>query len=448
MMAGLFAFTPYSVLGYSNSLEMSYPKRDHDPNQLPAAPTPTAELHSVPSQNGVEIQPQIYFALTIKNCVPWMLCSQVPQIYFVANEEIDTLKVTQVNLRIGNIEKSYQGIDALLTLPETGEQGTWIEYWADSDDQKVKSDRKMIKYRYIKSDPEGAQYQFDLIGPEWSDQIPSGSMVWGVFPPLTEPLPKALEQPFSANYLFTTNRYIFLAGNLIRTGQSRANHCPNNGVEMNGSANPCGEKASADQVLEWQNKFDTKIYTAAHKYNIPARILKGILAQESQFWPVKENPYELGLGQFTANGADLVLMWNTPYYLQVCIPLYGENRCASGFSNFEPEEKMYLRNSVIQKIDTDEELDLLAATILASAHQVGQMVRNTSGNEPANLTNYEVMWKMTTGNYHSGSGCLGSALQRINDASLQLTWEQVISQMDGECKISSEYVEKVFGATE
>jgi hypothetical protein len=239
-----------------------------------------------------------------------------------------------------------------------------------------------------------------------------------------------------------------LAGNLIKSGISQAKSCPNNGLDANGSATTCGEKASSAQVLEWQNKYDKQIFLSSEKYHIPARVLKGIIAQESQFWPISDDPYELGLGHFTANGADLVLMWNNNYYLSACIPIYGETSCSSGYSNLSADRKVMLRGWIMKQINTETEIDLLAATLLASANQINQMVKNTTGNEPANLTSYEVMWKMTTGNYYSGSGCIGPALQKINDDALQLTWEQLNAQMDGVCKTSNSYVDKVFGATE
>jgi hypothetical protein len=107
-----------------------------------------------------------------------------------------------------------------------------------------------------------------------------------------------------------------------------------------------------------------------------------------------------------------------------------------------------MRRSLMDKIGTDAEIDLLAATLFASAEQINQMVINTSGKEPAELTNYEVMWKITTGNYYAGSGCIGSGLQKINDGDLKLTWEQVVVQMDGDCKIATSYVQNVFGSSE
>lgn len=391
---------------------------------------------------------KIVFQIDVINCKPWDWCTAKPQLHFMAQEYMSGSHVIQVFLRIGDREKLYNGSDALLTLPETGEQGAWIYYWAISSHDNDQSQTFRLKYRYVHSATEAGLFRFDLLESNWADQAPSGSLVWGLFPPLNQSMSKALDQPLSAKYLYTTNRYIYLAGHLIQSGLVNATACPNNGLYANGSATECGEKAGADQVLAWQNKYDEQIYAAALKYNIPARILKGILAQETQFWPSSDNPYELGLGKFTENGADLLLMWNVNYFLSVCIPVYGSDTCSAGYSTLEPTARLMLRRALLDKIGTASEIDLLAATLYASAAQINQMVINTSGKEPAELTTYEIMWKISTGNYYAGSGCIGGALQKINDGALQLTWEEVGAQMSGDCKIATDYVRNVFGASE
>ena len=103
-----------------------------------------------------------------------------------------------------------------------------------------------------------------------------------------------------------------------------------------------------------------------------------------------------------------------------------------------------LRRGLMDKVGTQSEIDMLAATLYASAAQVNQMVVNTSSQEPAAVTNYESMWMISTANYYAGSGCIGTALQAIHDDALQLTWEQIIAHMDGDCEVSARYVQKIF----
>jgi hypothetical protein len=429
--------------------------------QPSATPTPAASPSTSPTSANLVAPPtptpftpvnlkdsQIRFEVQVLNCVPWDWCQAKAQLHFKSKEYLPGYQVSQVYLRIGDRERRYDGEDALLSLPATNEDGAWIEYWAVSNHQNDLSPIFKLKYRYVASATDPTLFRFDLLGEDWAEQAPSGSLLWGLFPPVDGSIPKALDQPLSAKYLYSTNRYIFLAGNLIQAGLVKAGGCPNNGLSANGSATVCGEKAGAEQVLAWQNKYDEQIYAAALKYNIPARVLKGILAQESQFWPTSSSPYELGLGKFTENGADMLLMWNVDYFLQTCLPVYGSVSCSAGYASLNPPARMILRRALIDKVGSQDEIDLLAATLYASAAQTGQMVQNTSGQEPAVLTNYEHMWMITIGNYYAGSGCTGQALQALNDAGKPFTWEGLIAQMQGDCKNATIYVQKVFGASQ
>jgi hypothetical protein len=397
-----------------------------------AAPTPPAE------------QPKtslITFKVKALNCLPWSWCRAAPWLHFVATENMKGYHVTYVTLSIADHQKRYDGGDVILPLPLTTGKGAWIQYWAVSDHKEGQSPIFRLKYRYVKS---GGRYRFELLGVQWAHKSPSGSLTWGLFPPLEKPLPEVLMQPRSAAELRTTNRYVYLAGSLLRGGVVYASNCPDGGLYPSGTATPCGEEATAEKVLEWQNKYNQKIFAAAVKYNVPARVLKGILAQESQFWPHSNDPYERGLGMFTEDGADMALMWNTDFFLENCIPMYGEDTCASGYSLLHPVARQTMRKSLIDKIGTSAEINLLAATLYASAAQVNQMTFNTSYKEPSDLTDYETMWKISTGNYYAGSGCIGMALDRISAFNLNLTWEQVIGEMDPSCQLASRYVDRIF----
>lgn len=430
------------------------PRVEIRPGQGFSAPEPAETLavpvQAVPRPQILQTgnpQSQISFQVEVQNCVPWEVCTATPQLHFVAQEP-GGFQILQVYIRIGDRERMYTGADALLSLPQTDERGLWIDYWAVSDHAGETSENFRFKYRYLPTAADPASFRFEILGLEWADQAPVGSILWGLFPPADQPLPKALDQPFSVAYLSTTNRYLYLAGHLIQSGVVDAKSCPDGGLLKNGTATQCGEKAGAQQVLDWQNKYDDQIYAAALKYNIPARVLKGILAQETQFWPASTNPYELGLGKMTENGADMLLTWNTNYFLALCLPVYERTACSAGYSGLSPSAQMMLRRAVLDKVGTAEEIDMLAASLLASATQVNRLVINTARKEPAELTTYEAMWKITVGNYYAGSGCTGSSLQKINDGGLRLTWEQVIAQMLGDCKNATVYVERVMGASQ
>jgi hypothetical protein len=82
-------------------------------------------------------------------------------------------------------------------------------------------------------------------------------------------------------------------------------------------------------VVDWQNQWDEAILRAAVKNNIPARALKAIIAQESQFWPHAVGPGdEWGLIQLSEDGADVALHYSPALFARYC-PIAGWGPCLS-----------------------------------------------------------------------------------------------------------------------
>jgi hypothetical protein len=402
------------------------------------------EVHSF---TDIVVLPKMSLQVEPVNCSPGDWCMSEPEVNIIGQEPLEGYKITTVSVRVGDYLQVCQESSCPLKLPVTSEQGYWLEYWANSN-YGDESDHEYIKFRNYKVDPGTNSYRVDIISDEFADQLPSGSLLWNLFPSLEQPLPESLDMPLSAGYLATTNRYLFLAGNLIKGGYVDAKSCPWGGLTETGSANPCGEKAAAEMVLEWQNKYDEPIYTAAQNHNVPARVVKGIIAQESQFWQVSSSPYELGLGKITDNGVDLLLLWDPEYYLSVCTPLYQKDRCSKGYSNLLLDEKTVLRRTLLDKVGTGEEIDLLAAILYASAAQTNQLVVNTTMRSVSEVASYEDMWKITIGNYYSGSGCLATAMKKAAKKNIPekwtISWDEITDQLTGDCLLAKDYVEKVF----
>jgi hypothetical protein len=388
--------------------------------------------------------PKITMRLLVTGgCLPGQWCDSRPGLKLVADEPVEGYEILRVNVRVVNAEKSFMGNSGEIRLPPTDENGEWLEYWAESDfgDQ---SERFQVRYRAYSSVQAGRQlYRFDLLNDEWAATLPAGALLWQMFPPASTDLPKLFEQPLSAGYLATTNRYALLAGQLIRKGLVDATSCSDRGLLTNGAASACGERAAADAVLAWQNRYDSQIYAAGLKYNVPARVLKGVIAQESQFWPDSPDPYERGLGYVTENGVSMLLLWNLDYYAQACLPIYGRAGCAAGYSAMREDRQIILRRAVFDRIGTDAEIDLLAAMLYASASQTGQLVQNVTRADPTDATTYEDMWKMTVANYYAGSGCLGNALRASLSEKYPLKWEMLASHLEGACVIADDYVHRV-----
>ncbi len=77
------------------------------------------------------------------------------------------------------------------------------------------------------------------------------------------------------------------------------------------AADGCGMAAARQTVITWQNQFNDDIYKAAAAYHVPARMIKRIIAVESQYWPVWTNARgETGMLQISRAGADVLLRYD------------------------------------------------------------------------------------------------------------------------------------------
>lgn len=385
--------------------------------------------------------PGIGLEITPLNCTPGEWCEARPLVEVNALEPLDGYQIRNVHVRAGNRMKVYTGDEGRFNLPITDEQGGWLEYWAESSYGDW-SDTVRIKYRVIMNE-DGSAFHFDLLGGEWDKLASSGAALWQLFPPVDGSMPLVLSKPISAGDLFTAEPYVYLGGNLIRSGEVDASGCPDGGLNLNGTASECGKDAGIRQIVNWQNKYDEQIYQSAQTYNVPPRVLKAIIAQESQFWPVSNDPYEIGLGYITSDGADLLLTWDVAYFLDICLPKYGEEVCSSGYGSLSEIHKTMLRRIVLDKIGTAEEIDVLAAVLLASASQAGQMVLNTSRQELVYTTTYVDMWKISVGNYYAGAGCIGAAMEAVVGNEDVITWDSIVEQLAPECTIADDYVHRV-----
>lgn len=388
------------------------------------------------------VLPEIEVTLSAVNCTPGEWCSSRPVVEINAVDLLGGYKVSTVHFRAARRETIYDGDSGRYILPLTSQDGDWLEYWAES----TYGDRSMpvrIKYRSYMA-PDGQSFHFDLLGEEWKEYLPGGSLSWGVFPPVDDTMPLALNQPGSPRELNTSDSYLYLSGYLIQSGKVDASSCSDGGLYIGGSASPCGEEAARQATIDWQNMFDEEIYQAALKYNIPARLLKAVIAQESQFWPDTKKPYEKGLGFITENGVDMLLNWNIPYYLNICLPMYAEGICSYGYSSIREVRQEMLRKTVLDKVGTPEEIDILAAMLLASSDQSGQVVRNMAGQEISYVTGFIDMWKIATGNYYAGAGCMADAIEILLDNEEPVTWDNIAGELSPVCSPAEMYVSKVF----
>jgi hypothetical protein len=179
-----------------------------------------------------------------------------------------------------------------------------------------------------------------------------------------------------------------------------------------------------DLAAAWQNQFDGAIYAAGQLTSVPPRLLKGVLAQESQFWPLWNDPdgAEVGLGQLTDNGADMALRFSRDLYAATC-PIATRN-CEIGY-DVQPSEIKQLMRDILRRslkvYGTPRQAAAAArstvltwARILAAYYCSTADVVRAAGRSPS--------WSYTLAAYHAGTDCVRS----------------------GEvCPLGQEYVEKV-----
>ena len=395
----------------------------------------------------VKVQPPDVFGLVInpEECMPWDYCAKQPTLQIRSIGPTTASKITKIQVQVRELGKVFDADAITIRLPPTSAQGDWLYYWAIAEDG-TRSSTYAIKYLSYRTDAQENAYYFALLGTEWNTVMPSGSLLWQMFPPVGSEFPVVLERPLTSGYLYTTNRYSYLAGRLIFSGKVNAKSCADGGIyATNGYATPCGDQQAAEKVLEWQNRYDQQIFDSSVRNHIPAKILKAMIAQETQFWPESKSPYEIGLGSLTENGVDMLLAWNMEYFLPLCTAAYGNKACLGGYSSLNASQQTMLRQSVWERaLVKTNEMDVLGAVLFASAAQVNQMLNNTMHTTPGEVATYEDMWKITVANYHSGSGCIGTGMNELSSNSETFTWKAVSSHLLGDCNQAITYVENVW----
>ena len=388
---------------------------------------------------------QIRFDVANVNCDPGGLCDQKPEILLIAHGPENDSMIKSVHIRVAAYEAACDGNACQMRLPITDNAGVWFEYWA-MDSAGNQSDHFWLKFRAVPSETNNTLYYYDVIGDAFPEEGAYGSDVWYAFPAAGQTLPPVLEKVYSSDYLVTKHNFQLLSAKLILNGKVDTSSCPNYGLNLDGMPNGCGEQASAKLVFDYQNQYDQQIFNSAKKQKVPPRIVKGLIAQESQFWPISDTPYEYGLGMMTESGADMLLRWNTSYFLNLCMKTYPRNmdKCVGGFSNLTEDDQIVLRGVVISKIGTDEEIEVISAAIRGSVYQVNQIIANASGQPVSSVASYEDLWKFTVANYYSGSGCVYNAINQASSYGLGLTWENVRRFMTGKCELANRYVDRVY----
>ena len=195
---------------------------------------------------------------------------------------------------------------------------------------------------YVTVGHEGPPTSDEIVAACPSDKIKGGyatSLVYtGPATPAATPAPvcsmpdlKPEELPADASALSTSKNYQLLASNLQQ-------YYGNN-----------------FDLTQWQNQFDQDIYQAGASVRVPPRLLKAVIAQESQFWPlwntvIDNKGTEVGLGQVTDDGADLVMQYSPDLFHQFCPQVTTGDWCALGYDLLPALQREMIRNLFRQSL--------------------------------------------------------------------------------------------------
>jgi len=279
------------------------------------------------------------------------------------------------------------------------------------------------------------------------------SQAYGAVP--ADPLPGWMQGNVPVEGLATRNSYELLAGQLLWTGIVDGAQCPSYGLNADGSPNACGLQIANEEVQRWQNRYDPAIASTAAAQNLPAKAIKAVIAVESQFWPAANwDKGEIGLGQMTEPGVDMLLAWRPLFYQSTCKGTLDEQACAKGYTNLDLPSQRMLRGLVLKSMDAtcpnckggvdpekgNQAVTVLSEALTASCQQSNRTFWMATGKRPAALLSYEDFWRLTLANYHIGAGCVYQALRHTGNPN---SWSAIAINFPAGCQSGAEYIRRI-----
>jgi len=166
-------------------------------------------------------------------------------------------------------------------------------------------------------------------------------------------------------------------------------------------------------LVDWQNQFDQDIYQAGTTFHVPPRLLKGVIAQESQFWPlwntvIDDKGSEVGLGQLTDDGADLVMQYSPDLFHQFCQQVTTGDSCALGYDLLPAQQREMVRNLFRQSLilyGTPRQAAARAHAQVSTWAQILKVYYCAAG-EIVSPAGVEPSWDFALAAYNAGTECV------------------------------------------
>jgi hypothetical protein len=258
--------------------------------------------------------------------------------------------------------------------------------------------------------------------------------------------------PQDPAYLNTEKSLHYLASRLLSSGVVNAKECPGGGYDYN-APNACGLAKARDEMTNWQNQYDLNIWLAGRDEHIPPILLKTLIEVESQFWPTTQRLFldEIGLGQINQLGIDVLMRTNPDLYYKVCSSaLY---KCDQPYVSLSSLDRGLIRGAFVQSLDAACSTCLYGVDLSRAAQSISTIAKVLYANCVQTKSilslnqvsaNYEDSWKFTLVSYHSGFGCLQSAIQKSAVSGTELSWDTVSKNLS--CTGGIDYVDKFWGS--
>jgi hypothetical protein len=266
------------------------------------------------------------------------------------------------------------------------------------------------------------------------------------FPPAWQSLPQLPDA------LHTEKTLYYLASQLIQNKVVDASECPSGGVYKGGAVNACGLEAARPTMITWQNRFDPVIWSTAREFGIPAKLIKSLLEQESQFWPgnARQAVLEYGLSQAGEAGADVLLRWDPEVQALVCPGLLFD--CSTPYALLPEASQALLRGGVMQWLNAEcptcqyqinleraeQSVRMTTRFVRANCQQVGYILEKYDA-----FTSIDDAWRMTLVSYHAGYQCLENAIQEVKKHGQAINWQNLSSYLTA-CSSAQEYVDSIW----
>jgi hypothetical protein len=163
-------------------------------------------------------------------------------------------------------------------------------------------------------------------------------------------------------------------------------------------------------IVSWQNQWDDEIYMAGKSYNVPPALIKALFSVEAQFWPLYNGPNEIGMGQITDDGADIVMRYSPQLYSKICS--LASFQCQA-YALMNSDDRQRVRDMFRSKLITTgtprmaagqvaKQMDTWAQILAAYYCAAGETLGGWSDQS------FLSRWNYTLAAYHSGFDCIHS----------------------------------------